>query len=318
MCRTALLLAAIMCATPLPAAPMLEVRGKITGSVVGRFRVILYGVNQSYEHEELILPGQEFHFHRLESGSYTLVVIRRGIGQIRRTVVVTPSFADKKGVVRFNVAYVPSEAALEGRGAVVSSKQLSVPGKALRKLAEARERLTRHQTERAVESLKQAVEVAPRFAAAWNMLGVISYQDRDFSDAEQYFRRAVDADPESFEAIVNLGGAQMSTGKWVEALANNQKAQTVRPQDPLANAQLGLSYFQLGDNDRAEPYLVEAQRIDPAHFTRPQLYLAQIYLARGDISLAISELRDFLKRYPDAPEVQVLREKLSELDGAAR
>jgi Tfp pilus assembly protein PilF len=318
MRRMALLLTAITCAASLTAAPRLQLRGKVTGAINGRFRLILYGVDSPYEHEELILPGQEFRFHPLESGSYTLVVIRRGIGQIRRTVVVTPSFADKKGIVRFNVAYVPSEAALEGRGALVSSRQLSIPGKALRKLAEARERLTRRQKARAVVSLKQAVEVAPRFSAAWNMLGVISYQDRDFSNAEEYFQRAVDTDPQSFEAIVNLGGAQLSTGKLVEALANNQRAQTARPQDPLANAQLGLSYFQLGDNDHAEPYLVKAKRIDPAHFTRPQLYLAQIYLARGDVNLATSELRDFIRRYPDAPEAESLREKLNELDGKAR
>jgi Tfp pilus assembly protein PilF len=314
----AMFLAGITCTLSWCAAPKLELRGRVTGTVNVRFRIALYGVNQSYDKEQVILPGQEFRFRPLESGSYTLVVIRRGIGLIRRTVVVSPSFADKKGIVRFNVAYVPSEAALEGRGALVSSKQLSIPEKALKKLEEARERMTRRQTARAVESLKQAVEVAPQFSAAWNMLGVISYQSHDFPNAEEYFQRAVDTDPESFEAIVNLGGAQLSTGKWAEALANNQKAHTARPQDPLANAQLGLCYFQMGDNDHAEPYLVEAKRIDPAHFTRPQLYLAQIYLARGEFNLATSELQDFIKRYPDAPEAQGLREKLGELAGTDR
>jgi tetratricopeptide (TPR) repeat protein len=102
----------------------------------------------------------------------------------------------------------------------------------------------------------------------------------------------------------------MNLGKWEEAFANNQKAQAARPQDPLANAQLGMSYFQRGDNDQAEPYLAEAQRIDPAHFTRPQLYLARIYLGRGDVDKANSELWDFIKHYPDAPEAKRLQETL--------
>ena len=66
----------------------------------------------------------------------------------------------------------------------------------------------------------------------------------------------------------------------------------------------------MGDNDRAEPYLATAQRIDPAHFTRPQLYLARIYLQRGDVNRAKGELEDFIKRYPDAPETKWLRERL--------
>jgi Tfp pilus assembly protein PilF len=312
MGRKKLFVAFVVCALSLCAAPKLELRGKVTGSVSGLFRIGLYGIGQPYQQNLVILPGQEFRFRPLESGSYTLVVAKRGIGSVRRTVVVTPSLADKKGVVRFNLPYVPAEAALEGRGALVSRGELSVPDKAWRKFIEARARMARHETARAVESLIKAVEVAPQFSAAWNTLGVMSYQDRDYPKAEEYFRKAVEAEPESFDVIVNLGGVLLITGKWQEALANNQKAQAARPQDPLANAQLGLSYFQMGDNDRAEPYLAAAQRIDPAHFTRPQLYLARIYLQRGDTNRARSELWDFIKRYPDAPEAKRLREQLGE------
>ena len=306
------LLAFVVCALSLSAAPTLELRGKVTGNVNGRFRIGLVGIDQPYQQDIVILSGEEFRFRTLASGCYTLVVARRGIGFVRRTVVVTPSLADKKGVVRFTLRYVPSEAALEGRGASVSRGELAVPDKAWTKFVEARQRLARHETDRAKETLLKAVQSAPKFSAAWNMLGVISYQDHDYTKAEEYFRKAVEAEPDSFDAVVNLGGVLMNAGKWQEALANNLKAQAARPHDPLANAQLGLSYFQMGDNDRAEPYLATAQRIDPAHFTRPQLYLARIYLQRGDANRAKGELEDFIKRYPDAPETKWLRERLGE------
>ena len=305
-------LAFVVCALSLAAAPKLELRGRVTGSVNGRFRIGLYGIGQPYQQNIVILPGQEFRFRPLESGSYSLVVARRGVGSVRRTVVVTPSLADKKGIVRFNVAYVPGEAALEGREALVSRRELSVPDRAWNKYMEARLRMGRHQPARAVESLTKAVEVAPEFSAAWNLLGVMSYQDLDYPQAEVYFRKAVETEPQAFEAIVNLGGVLMTTGKWEEALPYNQKAQAARPQDPMANAQLGVSYFQMGDNERAEPYLVTAKRIDPSHFTRPQLYLARIYLQRGDVKRATREIEDFIKRYPDAPEAARLREQLGE------
>src|SRR5262249_41585779 len=152
----------------------------------------------------------------------------------------------------------PSQTALEGRGMLVSSRQLSVPDKAWRKYQEARLRLMKQDIARARESLNKALEYEPQFAAAWNMLGVISYQERDFPRSEEYFRRAVAADPQLFEALVNLGGVLLNLSKWQDALSFNQKAQTARPQDPLANAQLGLVYFQMGDSERAEKFLSTA------------------------------------------------------------
>lgn len=312
MGRNAPLLASLLCALSLCASPKLELRGKVTGNVSGFLRIGLYGVSDSYQQNTLIMPGQEFRFRSLAAGSYTLVVAKRNLGYVRRTVVVSPSLADQKGVVRFNLAYVPAEAALEGRGAAVSKGELAVPDSAWRKFIEARASLGRHEVARAIASFKKAIDIAPKFSAAWNSLGVISYQQGDYPKAEEYFRAAVEAEPGSFDAVLNLGGALLTNGKWQEALADNQRAQAERPQDPLANAQLGLSYFEMGDNDRAEIYLIAAKRIDPAHFTRPQLYLARIYLQRGDAARATNELQDFIKRNPDAPEAKWLKERLGQ------
>jgi len=38
-----------------------------------------------------------------------------------------------------------------------------------------------------------------------------------------------------------------------------------RPDDALANAQLGMTYFKLDQFDQAEQYLLSAKRLDPAH-----------------------------------------------------
>jgi Tfp pilus assembly protein PilF len=308
---------AILASLPLSAAQSrLELRVKVTGFRTGFMRIGLRGVENHYEQSALIIPGQEFKFHSLETGSYILELRRRALGSIRRTVVVTPSLADKKGIVRVSIPYVPAEAALEGRGTLVSQKELSVPDRAWGQYQDAARRLAKNDTERAEASLLKAIAYAPQFSAAWNALGVISFRRREYPKAEEYFRKALAADSQSFSAQVNLGGALLAAGRWKEALVVNQKAQSARPQDALANAQLGLTYFQLGDDKRAEPYLMEAQRIDPAHFTRPQIFLASIYLARGDTGKAASEIEDYAKRYPDAPDTEVLRQRLRQVTEA--
>ena len=86
-----------------------------------------------------------------------------------------------------------------------------------------------------------------------------------------------------------------------------------RPQDALANSQLGLNYFHLADLERAIHYLREARRLDPAHFSHPQLTLAEIYRQRGDRKAAAAELEDFLSRHPDDPNAEQWRQDLARL-----
>jgi tetratricopeptide (TPR) repeat protein len=161
------------------------------------------------------------------------------------------------------------------------------------------------------EQIKEAG--AELFVAAWNQLGTIAYQTRRYSEAEANFRRALDIDPEAFEPLVNLGGVLLNLGRPREAIGYNQRAVVRRPNNALANSQLGLSYFDLNDLDLAEKYLKIAVRPDSAHFSHPQLVLAEIYLRRGDRPSALAALRNFLDQHPDSPQAAGVREEIAGL-----
>jgi tetratricopeptide (TPR) repeat protein len=103
-----------------------------------------------------------------------------------------------------------------------------------------------------------------------------------------------------------------------EALGYNQRAVTRRPNNALANSQLGLTYFDLDDPDTAEKYLKAAIRLDPAHFSHPQLTLAEIYLRRGDRPSALLQFRAFLEQHPDSPQAATVHRKIAELSRPAQ
>jgi tetratricopeptide (TPR) repeat protein len=75
-----------------------------------------------------------------------------------------------------------------------------------------------------------------------------------------------------------------------DAWQYNALAVEVRPNDALAHSQLGMNYFQLGDLDFSVKHLERARAIDPAHFSHPQLLLAEIHLRRGERSAAADVL----------------------------
>jgi Tfp pilus assembly protein PilF len=292
----------------------LELRGKVSGARYPALEVAIFGVEAPYTAYTLTDPGGTFRFRGLLPAAYTVSVVRRGLGEVRRTVVVTPALADKKGVVRVEIPFTPAEAAAgEGAGATVSRNQLAAPAKAAAKYRDAERRLGKRDPAGAEKLLLQAVDIAPRFAAAWNLLGVIAYQTGDLARSEQRFRRALEIEPDSFEPTVNLGGVLLSERRPDDALAYNLRAVELRPRDPLANAQLGMSYYFLGRMEEARKHLEAAKLADPAHFTQPQLYLAGIHERRGDKAAEARELEDLLARRPDSAQADAIRRRLATL-----
>jgi tetratricopeptide (TPR) repeat protein len=244
------------------------------------------------------------------------------LGEVRRTVVVSSAVADKSGVVRTTIPYTSAEAAANPTGGVISVHQLSIPRSASMKYSDAQKRLAGRDPEGAIRSLEEAVAIAPHFSAAWNALGVIAFQTGDDARAESLFRKALAADPGSFEPLVNLGGVLLKKSAAtkdeakdaaVDALLFNRSAVQERPEDALANAQLGMNYFKLDQFDQAEQYLLAAKRLDPAQFSQPQLFLAEIYARRGNRNAAIQELQDLLALRPDGPLSDSIRRNVAQL-----
>lgn len=112
---------------------------------------------------------------------------------------------------------------------------------------------------------------------------------------------------------MNLGGVLLNLQRQSEALGYNQRAVARRPNDALANSQLGLCYFELGQSEPAEKFLKIAIQLDPAHFSHPQLTLAEIELRKGDTPEAVRLLREFVRLHPDSPQAPVVRERIAEL-----
>lgn len=308
------LLAAVLGSAVIVSAAGLELDGRVTGASSTRdLLVTLFSVETPYAESAPVKHDGEFHFRSLAPGNYTVAVVRKGLGEVRRTVVVTSSVADQSGVVHATIPYTSAEAAANPTGGTVSVHQLTIPHDASAKYAEAQKRLAGRDPEGAVRSLEGAVAIAPHFSAAWNALGVIAFQSGDDARAEAMFRKSLSADPNAFEPLVNLGGVLLKRNAPVDALLFNQSAVKERPGDALANAQLGMDYFKLEQFDQAEPYLLAAQRLDPAHFSQPQLFLAAIYARRGNRSAAIKELQDLLAIRPDGPLSESIRRDLAQL-----
>ena len=295
------------------ADPIFELMGRIKPQ--GQASVSLFGATTPFAVSGLTDEDGAFSFPNLQPGAYTLAVLLPDRGEARRTIEIGPSNADSRNRVKLSFEFQDSDFsadALRQRHSI-STTQLAVSDQAVHHYEEARKALAHRDVESAAAALEQAVALSPQFSAAWNELGTIAYQTGKYERAEECFRQSLLADPRAYEPLVNLGGALVTLNRTDEALGYNIHAVLIRPNDALAQSQLGLAYFQAHNYDLALKHLAIARQLDPAHFSRPQLTMAEIHLRRGDRHAAAGDLEDFLKYHPDWPAAAKMREKIAEL-----
>jgi Tfp pilus assembly protein PilF len=307
------LLPAVLAAAAFAAEPLFELSGQLLPP--GQASISLYATKSPFTATTLSDAAGRFSFKKLRADDYTVAVFIAGRGEARRTVEVGPAVAGSERRVSLTLDLKDAEFELAGpvRQHSVSTSQLAIPDAALRQYQQARKDLERRDADAAAARLEKAVEMAPQFSMAWNELGTIAYQTRKFDRAEECFRQALELDPGAFEPLVNLGGVLVTLHKLDEAADYNLRAVLVRPNDALANSQLGLTYFELGRMDLGEKYLERTRQIDPAHFSHPQLLLAEIHLRRGERREAAAVLEEFLKYHPGWPQAAKMRQTIDEL-----
>jgi tetratricopeptide (TPR) repeat protein len=120
--------------------------------------------------------------------------------------------------------------------------------------------------------LERALQLDPRFAAAWNALaagevmrawnGEVTIDDA-WRRAKPYLDRAFAIDPDSPQALVTLGRFQRNRGETEAAIATFRRALAVDPGDEWASANLGLALRWTGRYEEALAIHAAAVTMDP-------------------------------------------------------
>lgn len=297
------------------AEPSYPVRGRIVPAQAAS--VSLHGATSPFNASVLAGPDGRFQFKKIVAGAYMLIVFVPGRGELRKTIEVGPSTSGGRGRGRVELIISLDEMKMTpDRSGVVSMKELAIPERARDEYRNAGRKLGQRDIEGAIACLNRAVELAPQFSAAWNHLGTIAYQTQRFPDAERYFRKALEADGNAYEPLVNLGGVLVTLGRYDESWNYNLHAVLYRPNDALAQSQMGMTYLGLGKLELAEKHLLEARKLDAGHFSHPQLFLSEIYMRQKRNGAAADQLEEFLRYHPDWPKAEDMRRGISKLRGS--
>ena len=274
-------------------------------------RVMVRAADHPFSKQTTTNLQGRFRVKKLKPGTYIVTVNAGRQGRASRSLDVSESFADPKQQVHGVFQLEPYDTDTLNR---VSVSQLSIPPKAWDLYNKAQKKLGKGKTDEAVQELEKALRLTPGFPAALNNLGTIAFQAGRFAEARHYFEKSLKYDPDFYASLVNLGGALVALQAFEPAREINGRATQKRPDDPLAHAQLGLSYEGLGQLEESVDSFTTSKQLEPGHFSYPQLPLARVYLRMGRRQAAIQELHEFLEIHPDSANADGVRQLLGKLE----
>lgn len=280
---------------------------------------------QSYQGSELqVVPDSSgaFTFSALAPGSYTVVVNAGDEYEVSREGV----FIDTDPNLSRNRIRLPTTTRrytvmvhlrLKGSGntkaSVVNAALAAVPEKARKLYERGVEQSRANDTDKAVDSLKEAVALHPNFPLALNELGVQYLKLRQANKAVEVLREACKLEPETFAARLNLGIALMESkqfneaeGHLREALKRNSNAQT-------AHMYLGITLLRLNKFEEAEKELLIAVQSNASQLSMANYYLGGLYWRKKDYARAVEQLEKYLLLTPNAPDAERVRATVKDL-----
>ena len=116
--------------------------------------------------------------------------------------------------------------------------------------------------EQAEKTLREAIELDPEYARAWNKLGVVFARRKDLRQAEDCFNQAIALDPKLASSYSNLGNIYAEHGWNDRAKTAYEQALVLDPGNPTATHNLGVLYRKSGEIGKGVELIKQANRRD--------------------------------------------------------
>ncbi len=123
---------------------------------------------------------------------------------------------------------------------------------------------------------------------------------------------AAEKDPKNYDLLVKLGNAAYDSNDPRLAVDAYEKALAVKGGDPNVLTDLGVSYRNLGDLDRAIQSFDRALKSDPAHWQAAFNKVVVVGLDKGDVKTARELLAKLKKSKQNIPALEQLEKELDQ------
>lgn len=142
----------------------------------------------------------------------------------------------------------------------------------------------------------RAYNIDPCSALTLNLKGMLAYRRGDKQNAEEYFNKALEADPGYGEPYANLGFMQWAAGQANEAMGLIERGFILSPTITDVFANYHAVVKALEKYERAEPFFYDACRLHPKN-KRLKYLLVDILLQQGKHASAMDAIEEAMVEF---------------------
>ena len=211
-----------------------------------------------------------------DTGAYTLYLKGRYFWNDRTEESLRKAISLFKGALRRDKDYALAYTGLADSYASLALLELVPPKEAFPK---------------AKSATLKALRTVPDLSEAHTSLGLIRFQyDRDWEEAEQEFRRAIQLNPGYAPAHLFFADYLKAMGRFDEALVEINKALNLDPLSLPVNTGLGHVLYLSRAYDKAIAQYRKTVELDP-NYVQTHLWFGRPYLQKGLYGEAIAEVQ---------------------------
>lgn len=250
-------------------------------------------------------------FFGVTPGAYRLVISGRDFAGIETSEITLDRFDSGPVEVEIPRARPQRETALSSTS--TSVVDLKIPKRAAKEFSKASQAMLQQDWKSAAVSLERAISIYPRYAAAYNNLGVVDSRLGDRTKEAKDLQQAIAIDSRYVDAYVNLARMDIAENKFPDAETALKKAAFLSPQDGVVLVLMTYAEFM---NHHLEDAVRDCRKVHAlnkvphafAHWTA-----AFALEQENQIAEAGNEFRAFVREEPSGDRAYAARKELANI-----
>ena len=201
-------------------------------------------------------------------------------------------------------------------GNTVSAVSLAAPKDARRAYEKGLDAIKKKKFDDAQLDFEKAVELYPKYAAAWYELGMLQAGQGLMDLAHSYFDKASECDPKFVQPYLQVSILDLQASSWQSLAEVTDKIVKLDPFDyPQAFYFNAVANYNLHHMAAAEKSALTAERLDTRHAIPKVSHLLGLILAyKKDYAGAAERFKAYLEYAPDAKDAAKVRSLLADVE----
>lgn len=172
----------------------------------------------------------------------------------------------------------------------------------------------RGELQKARDSFVEVTRLAPKLSRAYNILGVICNQLGDQQSGRQYFEKALELNPRSKPALMNLAKLSIVERRFGEALTILERYRIGTPDIADIHAMEAEAFLKLGKYHEAIREAKASHSLPHANWATVHVIAAASFEALHQPDSAVAEYRQFIAESNQEPLRERAAQRINELN----